>query len=73
MWPDAIKEIIRDQPIAGWAVLTRSQRRFSGSAVLAPASCLAWPCRLTAALQLTESFAERRSMSVSAENGLCAS
>src|SRR5467141_4087524 len=38
----------------GWAVPTRSPRRFSGSAVLAPASCLAWPCRLTAALQPTE-------------------
>src|SRR5580704_7738727 len=38
----------------GWAVPTRSPRRFSGSAVLAPASCSAWPCRLTAALQLTE-------------------
>ena len=55
----------------GWAVRTRSPRRFCGSAVLAPASCSAWPCRLTAALQLTEAPPKRRSMSVGAENALC--
>jgi hypothetical protein len=54
MGPDAIKEIMPTSQSPGWAVPTRSPRRFSGSAVLAPASCSAWPCRLTAALQLTE-------------------
>ena len=38
----------------GFGQLSSSPRRFSGSAVLAPASCSAWPCRLTVALQLTK-------------------
>ena len=54
MGPDTIKEVMRDQPIARLSVPTRSPRRFSGSAVLAPTSCSAWRCRLTAALQLNE-------------------
>jgi len=46
MGPDVIKEIMRDQPIARLGPSRRDRRVGSpGSAVLAPASYSAWPCR----------------------------